>query len=677
MKNILKPALLLVFFICTNIFSQNNNQDREKRVLELVLKTLQESHYKNVIIDDEFSKKIFSNYLDAVDPQKVYFLESDFLEFKKIETKLDDQIKNNDLSFFYLTYERVIKRMIEAKAIYTDLSKSIFKIDLKENINIDQKTYKFCKNETELKNRFRTIYKYEIVNKIYQKEKAGTLKTIPELEKESREEILNLTNSTNANYKNFKRIDCFEFYISAIVKSLDENSSYLSVYNKDKFDVNLGGRLVGVGNNIELQSGFVTIKKIAYNSPSYKSKQIEVGDIVLKIGQENDEPIDIVGFDIAQATKLMRGKIGTSVKLTLKKPDGTILEVKLKRDIIDINDTDSKSSIVEKNGKKYGVINIPVFYNDLEKDTSRDAAKDVATEIISLKKEGVDGLLLDLRNNNSDSLETAFTICGYFLGNNPITQIRNKDNSVGLLKSEDAKLIWEGPLVLLLNENSSRTTEVFAAAIQDYKRGVIVGNVNSKGEGTLLKSIDLSPQINKENKDHLGITKIATQKFYRLNGNSFDQNGVNSDVFLTNLNNSSINKYVSDKINQIIWSQFNFIKNFDEVLINSKSRISNNKTFKLINEFYALKNNFLQQKIYSLNYKTFKSQENQNLEKTKKFEILKDYNNKLSFRLSVDELNKLKKNEVLLEKRNQWLENLTKDMYVEEAINVLSEIKGE
>lgn len=663
-------------------FRPNNtiNQDREKKILESVLKNLKESHYKSVSINDDLSKIIFNKYLYSLDKQKVFFVESDFLEFKKIETKLDDQIKNNDLSFFYLTYERIIKRMVEAKIIYTDLSKSIFKIDKKENINIDFDKYKYCKNETELKNRWKSIYKLEILNKIYKKEQEAKLKTIVEFEKESRIEILDDANNTKANYQNFKRADCFEFYINAIIKSFDSNSIYLYANNKDKFDVNQGGRLVGIGAQIELNSGFIKIKKIAYKGPAFDSKQIEEGDIVLKVGQENDDPIDVVGSTVEETTKLIKGKIGTSLKITIKKSDGTILIVKLKRDIVDINDSSSKSAIVEKNGKNYGIINIPVFYNDLNKESLRDAAKDVAEEILNLKKEGIEGLLLDLRNNNSDSLETGFTICGYFLGNNPITQIKKQDNSVGILKTEDSNLLWDGPLVVLLNEESSKTTEVFAAAIQDYKRGIIIGNIKSKGDGTVLKTIELSPDINKDKKENLGVFKIATQKYYRISGNTFEGYGVNSDIVASNFENNKPNddktKVATDKINPIVFSRFNSIKNLNEVIFNAKKRIANNKTLILIDDEKVFKSRIALNKQFNLNYKNFKSQEIRNFEQYKKFNVLDNYKSLLKFNYTNSDINFFKKNQALLEKRNQWLEHLKKDVFVEEAIDVLSEIKS-
>lgn len=681
----MKKYFFILFLLASfSIFGltpkKNFNQDREKKILELVLKTLQESHYKSISINDDLSKIIFNNYIEALDKQKVFFLESDFLEFKKIETKLDDQIKNNDLSFFYLTYERVIKRMVEAKVIYTDVSKSIFKIDKKESINIDFAKYKYCKNETELKNRWRSIYKLELINKIYKKEKEADLKSTEVLEKESRIEILDDTNSTKTNYQNFKRANCFEIYINAIIKSFDSNSIYLYANNKDKFDVNQGGRLVGIGAQIELNSGFIKIKKIAYKSPAYDSKQIEEGDIVLKLGQENEDPIDVVGSSIEEATKLIKGKIGTSLKLTIKKSDGTILVVKLKREIVDINDSNSKSLIVEKNGKNYGIINIPVFYNDLNKESLRDAAKDVADEILNLKKEGIEGLLLDLRNNNSDSLETGFTICGYFLGNNPITQIKNQDNSVGILKTEDANMLWDGPLVVLLNEESSKTTEVFAAAIQDYKRGIIIGNIKSKGDGTVIKTIELSPDISKDKKENLGFFKIATQKYYRISGNTFEEYGVNSDIVVSNFDNNKPKydktKVETDKINPIVFSQFNSIKNLNEVIFNAKKRIANNKNLKLIDDEKVFKSRIELNNQFSLNYKNFKSQEIRNFEQSKKFNVLDNYKSLLRFNYTNSDINLLKKNQSLLEKRNQWLEHLKKDVCLEEAIDVLSEIKS-
>jgi carboxyl-terminal processing protease len=682
MKKFIRILIILFSFLSFSN-SYPTNQNKQKKILAIVLSILQKSHFNPIKIDDTFSKNVFKEYIFLLDKQKLFFLDSDINEFKKFETKIDDQILKNDLTFFYLTHDRMIKRMKEAKKIYIDLNKGRIDINTNEIINTDFENCNYPKTEDEIRKKWLALYKYSILTLICDDKKKEIYNNLglEEQEKKAREETFIELNSSGNNFEYFNKSYFFDLYINAIINQFDNHSQYFSSDNKNKLEQEISGKIVGIGVKLENKNEFIAVNQIAYGGPAWKSKKIEVGDVFLKIQDENKEAVDVVGYNQQDFIKLTRGKIGSLIKVTVKKPDGTIKTVSLKRAVIEINDSYVKSAVVTNKNIKYGIIDIPIFYEDFDDEAARDAAKDVENEIENLKKENIEGIIIDLRNNPGGSLAKAMQIAGYFLGKNPIVQVKNADKSVQVLSSDVPQTLWDRPLVLITNKNSASASEVFAAAIQDYKRGIIIGCDQTFGKGTTQNIVNLNDYNPKKDEDDLGILKTTIQKYYRVDGNSTQLKGVKSDInAIERFSKIEVGEKTKknilpwDKIKPINFSVVDKILNYSEVVNASNFRVANNANLKIENELleYNFKNIEKTMLIDLEKYRIKKKVFNDEISRlTNSF----DFTGFLEFKSTEAENSLFKKLPSLEEKRKQWHEKLAKDIYVDEAINILSMIK--
>lgn len=685
MKRISKLTILfLLSFISLSNASDNKiSAKTEKKILELIITLLEKTHYSPINIDNKFSKKMYKEYLYSLDKQKVYFLQSDIDEFSAYELKIDDQIKKNDLTFFYLTYDRVIKRMKESKEIYTDILRGRIDVMTNELINTDFEDCKYSNDKTGIAKKWLNQFKASMLGEILEIEKKDNTKakSFEETEREARENALAFLNGKLDNYQNVNRVYFFNIFINSIINQFDNHSEYIPAFFKGKFDVAMSGKIIGIGVKFIYNNGFIAIEQLAYGGPAWKSKKIDAGDLILKIQEENKEIIDVVGYTQEDLLKLVRGKAETILKVTVKKEDGTIKEVSMKRAVIEIEDSYVKSSVAIKNGKKYGVINIPIFYKDFEDENARDAAKDVEKEIENLKKDNVEGIVIDLRNNGGGSLDMSLQIAGYFLGNTPIIQVKNSEKSINILSDLNAKIIWDKPLVLLVNNDSASATEVFAAAIQDYKRGIIIGSAQTFGKGTTQNTVDLNGYNIKKDEDDFGILQTTIQKYYRVNGGSTQLTGVQSDIVVRdrfwNKNygeKSRDNILIWDKIDAIPFKTFDNITNSSKVINDSKIRIESDKNFNLLAEFQDVKLK-TENKTVLINLDKYREKIKIHRANQEAILNLLDYSKLSNFKSTTSESLLFKKLPTLEEKRKQWNQALSKDFYVNEALNVLSEIR--
>ncbi len=695
-----KNICFFILFLFSTIFVFGNNHkkpfdpNKEKKLLELIVITLKKSHYNLKKIDDNFSKAVFKTYINLLDSDKKFLLQSDILEFKKSELLLDDQINNNDLTFFYSTYDRIKMRMKEAKIIYTNLGKNIFEFSTNENYKEEQPN--FAKNADGIKNIWRLRIKKALLDSIVQKSNIETIKqkqdpkfkatSIDDLELNYRTEYLKYLSGTDSDIENLEREDFFSKYLNAILIQFDPHSKYLKPFEKLEDSYLMSGQYIGLGTQTAYIDNFLQVHKIEKSGPAYRDKKLEVGDIILKFQEGNNEPIDVVGFQIIDYNKLVaKVKKNILIKLTVKKPDGSIKVIPIKKDIIEIGNTFAQSCIVEKNSKKFGIINLPKFYKDFNDSSNRDATKDVENEIESLKKDGVQGIILDLRDNGGGSVECAVEIAGLFLNENQIVQLKSNSQSIDVLKSNPNSLKWDGKLVILTNKDSASASEIFAATIQDYNRGIIMGCKSTFGKGSLQNNIDLNQflPINKTSDYDFGALKTTIQKFYRVSGESTQNKGVESDIEMPSENKYEkygeqflSNSFTNDKIKKLNFKPFADNSNFLKIINTSKKRIIENSKFKLIENKALINSKKAIVKIQNLNIDSFRTEiakENSNMIL---FEDLLKYRNNLNFFATSNKLNLIKKDAFLLERTTNWHENLAKDIYIEEAINVLVDMNS-
>ncbi|MFK7050458.1 Tail-specific protease precursor [Flavobacterium columnare] len=673
---------------------KTEDPEKDRVLLDAIVSVLEVYHYTPATINDNFSKNVFENFIDALDPSKRFFIESDIREFKNFEYQIDDMIQARNLSFFNLVYERLQKRMNEAKVIYRALNDKPFNFNLDESIDIDSDKIEFSKNYNELKNRWRLQIKLSTLASVVDKQKLEdekkakdpnySSKTFDQLEKESREAAIKNLDEYFDFVSDLDREDWFEVYLNSIVTQFDPHTFYFAPEEKEKFDISMSGKLEGIGAKLQKKNDNTEISELISGGPAWKNKELEPGDIVLKVAQGNNEPVDVVGMRLDDVVKKIKGPKGTEVRLTVKKTDGTIKVIRLIRDIVEIEETYAKSSILEKNGRKFGLIHLPKFYIDFENDDNRDAAKDVEAEVLKLKKAGVEGIVMDLRDNGGGSLKTVVDITGLFIDQGPVVQVKSSGHKKDVLSDHNTKVQWNGPLVVLQNNFSASASEIFAAAIQDYKRGIILGSKQSFGKGTVQNVFDLNQLKTKFNLNfNMGALKTTTQKFYRVNGGSTQLEGVTSDVVFPDrytyikIGERDEKKALQwDKIDPANYQVTNSISNFASVVANSQKRVIENPQFKLIDQNAKWINERKDESMVNLKMDKFITEQKNIEEATKKFKDITKYKNNLGINNITDENELIKKDPIFAQKRKDWFDAISKDAYIDEAINVLSEIKS-
>ena len=718
-KLLLVVAALSVAF-WSFIPKEKNDPEKDKLLLELLAFVIERGHYDPAVMDDKFSKGIYKDYIEALDPSKRFFLQSDVDEFAKYETELDDQIKNKDLAFFTLTYDRLMKRIGESKDFYKEILAKPFDYNVQEDFNTDYEKLPFAKTTAELKEKWRKQIKLSTLSSLTDKLKMqediknGVLKDkaksttasekdlktkldpdekdalkaneppkpFEQLERETRESSLKSLNEYFDFINDLDQNDWFSVYVNAIASRFDPHTNYFAPDEKERFDVSISGKLEGIGARLQKKNDYTEISELISGGPAWRGKELEAGDVIMKVAQGGSEPIDVVGMHLDDVVKKIKGPKGTEVRLTVKKVDGTIAVISIIRDIVEIEETYAKSSIVEKNGVKYGVIYLPKFYIDFENNDGRDAGKDIAIEVERLKKQNVQGIVMDVRDNGGGSLKTVVDIAGLFIDEGPIVQIKSAGRKKEVLFDRDKKVQWDGPLVIMVNSFSASASEILAAAIQDYRRGVIIGSKQTYGKGTVQNVIDLNQFVRGSTMGDLGALKTTTQKFYRINGGSTQLEGVSSDVaipdrysYLKMGERDLDNAMPFDKIDPAVFKFWDKQNNFDQAIDASQKRIAANPKFKLIEENAKWIDDRNKENVYSLNIDKFKQEQNLIEEKAKKYKSIADYENTLKFTSLPYEVEAMQKDNVLKEKRDRWHESLSKDIYVEEAINVLDDLQ--
>ena len=688
------------------------NDDKDKLLLDLITYVLEKGHYEPKALNDDFSVHVFEDFIDVIDPTKRYFIASDIAEFEKYKYQIDDEIKNTDITFFNVVYERLMERMGDAKGIYKEVLETPFDYSENESISIKYDEEPFAADRKELKERWRKQLKYATLgtydSKIshMEKEVVSTKKhengeTIEVLDnvkfnddhdhsahtpEEAEEESRKSTETTLDEFFDFvndlERKDWFVQYINTIVDEFDPHTFYFAPEEKEKFDTSMSGKFEGIGARLQKKAEGARIVEIISGGPVWRDARLEVGDEIIKVGQNGEEPINIVGMRLDDAIKLIKGAQGTIVDLTVKKVDGSLDVVSLTRDVVELEESYAKSANIIKGEEKFGIINLPKFYVDFNDYSERNAATDVAKEVERLKEEGMEGLILDLRDNGGGSLKTVVEMAGLFIKDGPIVQVQSKDKGKDVYDDKDERIQWDGPLVILVNELSASASEILAAAMQDYKRAIVIGSKQTFGKGTVQNVIPLNNMLRSNEHGDLGAIKITTQKFYRINGGSTQLEGVKSDIVVPDRysyidlgERDQSNPLGWDKITPADYKAWDGYINYEKTIADSEKRMATSQQIKLIEENAKWLKAEQDETEISLNFDTYKEEKNKDKEQSNYFKKLTDYDSQLTFKSLGYEEQLFTKDSVLREKRNRWHKNLAKDVYVEEAVNVLEDLK--
>ena len=685
-------SIVIFFQLSVNKFDDSN---KDKLLVELIFVVLDRLHYNPKIIDDDFSKSVYDDYIKAIDPQKRFLLKSDIEKFDQYQFLIDDQIKSSSTDFFNLTYETLISRVNDVESFYKEILKTPFDFNIDETLNIDFEELDYAADLSDHIAIWRKRLKLStldgfVTKKIIQDEKGISddsekeLKSDTDLESESRESILNNLKDFFVFNDDLERKDWFSIYLNSIVNQFDPHTVYLAPQAKDVFDQNISGKFQGIGARLLKKNQQVEIAEIIIGGPVWRDKLLNVGDLILGVSQTPyEEPVDISIMKLTDAVDLIKGEKGTKVYLMVKRVDGGIEQVEITRDIVELEETYAKSSLIFQDSKKYGFITLPSFYIDFNDYGQRNAASDIKKEIIKLKNENVSGIIMDLRGNGGGSLKTAVDITGFFIDQGPVVQVKSIGGRKEVLKDQDSSIIWDGPLIILVNEFSASASEILAAALQDYNRAIIIGSKQTYGKGTVQNLLSLNQFISGNTHGELGYIKLTTDKFYRISGGSTQLEGVKSDVVFPN-RYSYIDIGERDLDNPLSWDQINSAQYaplarqiyYDKTLENSKNRISKNEFFNIIDEQARWVKERQEDKTVSLNYNIYKMDLDNTKKETEKFKKIDDFKSNYRFEWLRDNVLNEEIPDEIIERRNRWVEDLQKDLYVDEAINILGDLSS-
>ena len=683
---------LVIYYEVSNVNFSSDEPNKDKLLVDLVSYVLDKLHYDPKVINDDFSIKVYDDFIDAVDSQKRFLLKSDIELFSQYRLLIDDQINSSDITFFNLVHETLKTRIDEVEYFYEEILEVPFNFQVNEEINLDYDNLEYAENSNELKKIWRKRLKlsaldgYASKKEINDQEKENDkLLSDSEIEIESRSSISdNLKDFFQFNSE-LERSDWFSIYLNTIVTQFDPHTSYLAPEAKEVFDQNISGKFQGIGARLFKRNQQVEISEVIIGGPVWRDNLLNVGDIIIAVAQSIDEePTEISLMKLSDATDLIKGEKDTNVYLTVKRVDGGIEQVEIKRDIVELAETYAKSSIIKDDISTYGLINLPRFYVDFDDYGERNAASDIKKEIISLKSKGINGLILDLRNNGGGSLKTVVDITGFFIEKGPVVQVKSIGGRKEILRDNDPSVIWDGPLIVLVNEFSASASEILAAALQDYNRAIILGSKQTYGKGTVQNIINLNNVISGNTYGDLGSLKITTDMFYRINGGSTQLEGVKSDLVFPN-RYSYIDIGEKDLENPLSWNKIDparydnseKIFNNSQVILNSKNRISRNEYFSIIDQHAKLVKSKQDDKIISLEYSSYKDE----LENTKlqndKLKIIEEFSSPYLFEWNEINLNSNNAyDDDMKEKRDRWIESLKNDIYVDEAMNLLKDINS-
>ena len=670
--------------------------EKEAVILKSVVNILERAHFKPKDINDDFSKKVYQSYLDLLDGGKRFLIQADVDKLKPYEKQIDDEILATKLNFFNASLDIINAAQSRVKSFYKEILAKPMTFNEKETISYDFDKMPYAKNEKELYARWEKILKANVLDEIVQvqngqeNDSLKVDKTEPKsfatIEKEAREKVLKDYDRLFERMEKLRREDRFSDYINSITEQFDPHTSYFSPNDKEDFDIGMSGRLEGIGARLQADGEYTKVSEIVVGGPAWKEKNLEAGDVIMKVAQEGQPAIDIRGMRLDDVVSKIRGKKGTKVILTVKKVSGTMQNITITRDEVLMDESFAKSVIIGQEGvlENIGYIYLPKFYADFDNNKGRFSFTDVAKEVEKLKKANVNGIILDLRNNPGGSLNDVVKMAGLFIEQGPIVQVKSRENEPYVMNDEDKSYAYDGPMVVLVNHQSASASEILAAALQDYKRAVIIGGTSTYGKGTVQRFVDLDRTVSVANNlKPLGQLKLTIQKYYRINGGSTQLEGVTPDIVLPDAFNyikigERENKSAMEwtKIAPARYSQNVFvINNIDDIKAKSKKRVETNPLFKAIDENAHRIKEQSDKKIYTLELDSYKKDMNSRKEQTKKFNALFKEIPGLSVENIPEDAKLIQRDSASIARNQTFIKNIKKDVYIEEAMQVIKDLQ--
>ncbi len=692
--------IILFFHAGTALADDTSSVDirRNKLIGYMLYKQLPSIHFSDKLLDDTLSRAAYELYLEQLDFQKRFLLQKDVDLLDSFAIHIDDNLERGSIVLPETGFEILGERINQVEKMVDEIIATGFDVNREETYETDPEKLIYAKDLDGLRDKWRKMLKGQVISRYLdlveeQEEKEEKEEKEKEKEKELWREAKEKVAKRNKDF--FHRLhqetlqDHYDRYFNSITRAFDPHTTYMAPAKKEDFDIHMRGSLEGIGALLREEGGYIKVVRIIPGSASARQGRLAAEDVILQVAEGDKEPIEITDMRLRDAVRLIRGPKGTEVRLTVKKLDGTVDIIPIVRDVVHIEETFVKSTILPSSeDKKTGYVMIPSFYRDFEKtrngDKARNSTDDTRDAILQLKKKGIDGMILDLRNNGGGSLVDAVDITGLFIEFGPVVQVKNSYGAKRVLNDEDYDSLYDGPLVVLVNQFSASASEILAAALQDYKRAVIVGGKHTHGKGTVQTILDMNeniPLLHLKRYDDLGALKVTIQKFYRINGGSTQYKGVEPDIVLPSLfqHLKSGEQYLD---NSLPWGHVEPVEytalgnntlSLKAIRGKSANRVKNDEGLQIIAEEA--------QKAIERSKKTKMSLKLSDMKKKRKEAQLAREKVGAHFRNYQDEPDKNGdgfESETMDEKEKQdsdWVEEVGEDPYVQEAMNIVLDLK--
>jgi carboxyl-terminal processing protease len=679
--------------MCSFLPDTSNSNDKTVITENVMSNLLQMGHFKPRNFDDKFSEDVYDLYLKRIDVNKKFLIQSDINELKAMRYSIDDQLKSDRFDFFNRSNELLTKRYAEVESFYKDLLKAPFDFNKDEKIETDPKKINYAADIKAQKEEWRKLFKYQTLVRINEaleaqekamlrKDTVIETKSFEAIEKESREKV---EKSYVDFFKRLKKVDETDragMFLNCVANVFDPHTEFFPPKVKDNFDIQMSGQLEGIGAQLQEKDGVIKVSNIVPGSASWRQGELKAGDVILKVAQGKDEPVDISDMRLDDAVQLIRGKKGTEVRLTVRKPDASTKVIPITRDIVVLDETYAKSLIIEE-GNKVGYLKLPSFYADFNKPGGRRCAVDVKNEIIKLKEQNINGLIIDLRNNGGGSLQDVVDMAGLFIDRGPIVQVKNTGGNADVLEDRNPGILYDGALVIIVNNISASASEILAAAMQDYKRGIILGGEQTFGKGTVQRVLGMDDRLDYAHISYapIGSLKLTMQKFYRVNGGSTQLRGVNSDIVLPD-KYEKLYKGEREEDYPMPWDEiapasinrWNATWSYDEIKKKSKARVEGDLTFKQIRELEEKFKKQADNTFISLNLEKYRAEQKKNNVETDLLDKLEKEGKQLNAYGMAQDLEKIASDSTKKVMNEDWIKAVKKDAYIKEAVNVIKDM---
>ncbi|MBO3272414.1 carboxy terminal-processing peptidase [Hymenobacter defluvii] len=705
----LYASLVMAIFVLASykLYQRNDATAPQKDdvLIRVMLSGLNIAHYQPEKIDDAFSKRVFDLYLKRIDVNKKFLLKSDVAQLSKLQTDIDDEVKRGSHEFLDMSTQLMDQRVKDIQALYRDILTKPFDFTVEEKMETDPEKMVFPADKAAQREDWRKFLKYralvqmsEMIDEQAKRTGKGNLtastvksatlvtdepnRTPEQMEAEARKRVLKYYDDQFRDLMQTDANDRLAMYANVVANTYDPHTEYFAPRDKDNFDQAMTGRFEGIGASLQEKDGQIKVADIIPGSASYRQGELKAGDIITRVAQGAEVPVSVEGMRLDKAIVLIKGKKGTEVRLTVKKADGSTKIIPIIRDVVVLEDTFAQSATINEGGKKYGYIKLPSFYADFNDNGGRSSAGDVKKELEKLQKENIQGLVLDLRFNGGGSLTDAVEMAGLFIDSGPVVQVRSRQGAATVLNDRDPRVQYTGPLVVLVNKFSASASEILAAAVQDYKRGIVMGSTSTYGKGTVQRIFDLDDALPAEfnNIKPFGSLKLTTQKFYRINGGSTQFKGVMSDIVLPDpysyLDQGEKEAEYPLKWDEIAPARYKTWADAPAVAklaAASQKRVATDPRFKLMSEMVQRMVQRKNDTSVSLKLTTYKAEQDKAKIESDKFEAAQKAAATINISALATDIQAQGSDTVKVNRAVRFVKPLRKDMTLREAVSVIQD----